>query len=259
MNQNDPVLLRDMEILIHVVELGRAARSTAGIKVRQPLAEILVRVQTEAERSGLKRLEDQLKEELNVKQVTYLDLTTDLVDSDLVDYIVKPNLPLLGKRLGKQLPIFKQKLITLDSREIVRNIRNRVETVIDLEGTSVHLEPEAFLIEVKSPDGYVAIEEQGYLAALNTQLTPELIQEGLVRETIRLLQEGRKKAGLAVSDRIHLGLQPSGMLLDALKTHLETLKNELLAKEIDFDVLEAADFSETVQIHDIAMPYWIKR
>jgi isoleucyl-tRNA synthetase len=258
-NLIDPVLLRDMEILIHVVELGRAARSTAGIKVRQPLAEILVRVQTEAERSGLKRLEDQLKEELNVKQVTYLDLTTDLVDSDLVDYIVKPNLPLLGKRLGKQLPIFKQKLITLDSREIVRNIRNRVETVIDLEGTSVHLEPEAFLIEVKSPDGYVAIEEQGYLAALNTQLTPELIQEGLVRETIRLLQEGRKKAGLAVSDRIHLGLQPSGMLLDALKTHLETLKNELLAKEIDFDVLEAADFSETVQIHDIAMPYWIKR
>jgi isoleucyl-tRNA synthetase len=250
----DTVLLHDMETLIRVVELGRAARSTAGVKVRQPLAEILVRVRTEAEMSGLRRLEDQLKEELNIKQVTYLDRTTDLLE-----YTIKPNLSLLGKRLGKQLPAFRQTLITLDSREIVRNIRNRAETVIDLEGTSVHFEPEAFLIEVKSPDGYVAIEEQGYLAALNTQLTPELIQEGLVRETIRLLQEGRKKAGLAISDRICLGLQPSDILLDALKTHQETLKNEVLAKEICFGAIEAADFSETVQIHNIEMQYWIKR
>lgn len=250
----DTVLLHDMETLIRVVELGRAARSTAGVKVRQPLAEILVRVRTEAEMSGLRRLEDQLKEELNIKQVTYLDRTTDLLE-----YTIKPNLSLLGKRLGKQLPAFRQTLITLDSREIVRNIRNRAETVIDLEGTSVHFEPEAFLIEVKSPDGYVAIEEQGYLAALNTQLTPELIQEGLVRETIRLLQEGRKKAGLAISDRIYLGLQPSGILLDAFRTHFETLKNEVLAKEICFGALEAADFSETVQIHNIEMQYWIKR
>lgn len=186
----DPVLLCDMDTLIRVIELGRAARSTAGVKVRQPLAEILVRVQTETEIIGLKRFEDQLKEELNVKRVTYLDLTTDFVG-----YVVKPNLPLLGKRLGKQLPMLKQILVTMDSHEIVRNIRNREETAIDLDGTWVHFEPEAFLIEVKSPDGYVAIEEQGYLAALNTQLTPELIEEGLVRDTIRLLQEARKKQG----------------------------------------------------------------
>ncbi len=250
----DPVLLHDMETLIRVVELGRAARATAGVRVRQPLAEILVRVRNEAEMNGLKRLEDQLKEELNVKQVGYLDWTTDFVD-----YVVKPNLPLLGKRLGKQLPMLKQKLTTLDSREIVRNIRTQVETVLDLDGTSVHLEPEAFFIEVKSPDGYVAIEEQGYLAALNTQLTQQLIQEGLVRSCIRLLQEARKKAGLAISDRIQLGVQTSGILLDALGTHLETVRSEVLAEEICLYAIEAATYSEIVSIHGIEMQYWIKR
>ena len=250
----DAELLRNMETLIRLVELGRSARSTAGVKLRQPLGELLVRVRTESEISGLKRFEAQLKEEVNVKQVTYLDLT-----AEFVDYTVKPNLPLLGKRLGRQLPILKQQLATLDSREIVDNIRRQADTVVELEGTSVHLEPEAFLFQMKSPDGYAAIEEQGYLAALNTKLTPELVQEGLVRQTIRLLQEARRKARLAISDRIHLGLQTSGVALDALKTHRETVKSEVLATEMCFDAIAHADYSGSFTIHDTEMRYWIKR
>ena len=252
----DAALLQDMTTLVRLVELGRAARSTAGVKLRQPLGEILVRVRTESEISGLKRFEAQLKEEVNVKQVTYLDLTTDFVD-----YTLKPNLPLLGKRLGQQLPRLIQKLTTLNScenREIVDNIRRQVDTAIELEGTLVQLEPEAFLIEAKSPTGYAAIEEQGYLAALNTQLTPELVQEGLARQTIRLLQEARRKAGLAISDRIHLGLQTSGVVLEALKTHRETIKGEVLATEVGFDAIAAADYSGTATVHDTEMKYWIK-
>lgn len=250
----DAVLLQDMDILIRLVELGRAARATAGVKLRQPLGELLVRVRTVSEMAGLKRFEDQLKAEINVKQVTYLDLATDFVD-----YIVKPNLPLLGKRLGKQLPILIQTLTTLDSREIVHNIRNHVDTVIDLEGTVVHLEPEAFLIKAKSPDGYAAIEDQGYLAALNTHLTPELIQEGLMRQAIRHLQEARKHAGLAISDRIQLGLQTSGLVLDALKAHRATVESEVLATEVRFDELAVADYSGTVTLYNTEMRYWIKR
>ena len=243
-----------MDTLIRLVELGRAARSTAGVKLRQPLGELLVRVRTEAEMAGIKRFEAQLKAEINVKQVTYLDLATDFVD-----YTVKPNLPLLGKRLGKQLPILIQKLTTLDSREIVHNIRNQVETIIDLEGIMVHLEPEAFLIKAKSPDGYAAIEDQGYLAALNTHLTPELIQEGLMRQAIRHLQEARKNAGLAISDRIQLGVQTSGLVLDTLKAHRATVESEVLATEVRFDELTVADYSGTVTLHNTEMRYWIKR
>jgi isoleucyl-tRNA synthetase len=220
-------LLADMATLIRMVELGRSARSTAGVKVRQPLAEILVRLRSEAEQAGLQRLEDQLKEELNVKQVTYLDLT-----ADFVDYTVKPNLPLLGKRLGKRLPVLTQTLATMDSREIVHNIRQGKATVLELAGESYALEPEAFFVEAKSPTGYAAVEDQGYLAALNTQLTPQLVQEGLVRDTIRLLQDVRKQAGLDVCDRISLALQTSGDLLAALQQHLETVKAEVLADEV---------------------------
>ncbi|PMB42015.1 isoleucine--tRNA ligase [Fischerella thermalis CCMEE 5330] len=244
----DTNLLRDMETLIRIVELGRAARATAKVKIRQPLGEILVRVRNQAEIAGLQRLEEQLKEELNVKKVTYLDIATDLVD-----YTIKPNLPLVGKRLGKQVPALKKKLETIDTREIVCNIREGKETVIHLDGKSYHLEPEAFLIEVNSPQGYAAIEEYGYLAALNTQLTPELIQEGVVREAIRLLQEVRKKAGLNLSDRIHLGLETSGTLLEALKTHLEIVKNEVLAQEIRFAQIKEACYNTCVNINDIQL------
>ena len=250
----DAGLLQDMAILIRLVELGRAARSTAGVKLRQPLGEILVRLRTEAEISGLKRFEAQLKEEVNVKQVTYLDLTTDFVD-----YTVKPNLPLLGQRLGQQLPILMQTLPTLDSREIVRNIHHQADTAIELEGTVVHFEPEAFLIKAKSPDGYAAIEVQGYLVALNTPLTPVLVQEGVARQTIRLLQEARRKAGLAISDRIHLGLQTSGVVLEALETHCETVKSEVLATAVCFEAIAAADYSGIATVHDTEMRYWIKR
>jgi isoleucyl-tRNA synthetase len=245
-------LLRDMETVVRVVELGRAARAIAGVKIRQPLAEILVRVRSEAEKAGLQRLESQLKEELNVKQVTYLDLTTDFVN-----YTVKPNLPLLGKRLGKRLSTLKRKLTELDSHEIVRNIRDGKVTQIELDGETYSFELEAFLIEVQSPEGYAAIEEQGYLAALNTQLTPELRQEGLVRDAIRLLQEARKKAGLALSDRIQLGLETSGDLLVALQVHLDTVKNEVLAERIEFAKIENAYYSEDMKVNQTEMICWM--
>ncbi len=240
----DEFLLRDMGTLMRVVEMGRAARNAAGIKTRQPLPEVLVRVPSEAEIAGLKRLDDQIQEELNVKSVTYLDVT-----SDFVDYTVKPNLPLLGKQLGKLLPKFRKKLETIDSREILHNISEGKETVIELDDQPYRFKPEAFLIEARSPENYVALEEHGYLMALNTQLTSELIQEGLVRDAIRLLQNARKKAGLDISDRIYLGLKTSGNLLESLKMHLQFVKNEVLAQEIRFEELEDAPYSEHLDVN----------
>jgi isoleucyl-tRNA synthetase len=240
----DESAMRDMSTLMRIVELGRATRAMAGVKTRQPLPQMLVRVQNEAELLGLKCLEDQLKEELNVRSVTYLDVT-----ADFVDYTVKPNLPLLGKRLGKKLPKLRTALATLDSREIVDNIRDGKETAIELDGELYHFEPEAFLIEAQSPKNYVALEEYGYLVALNTQLTKELIQEGLVRDAIRLLQNARKQAGLEVSERIELGVKTSGDLLESLNVHLELVKNEVLAVEIYFEELENAYYHQQIDVN----------
>ncbi|MDZ7704119.1 MAG: isoleucine--tRNA ligase [Trueperaceae bacterium] len=244
----DEALLRDMNALVRVVELGRGARATSGIKTRQPLPEVLVRVRSDAELAGLKRFEDQLKDELNVKSVSYLSVT-----ADFVDYNVKPNLPLLGKRLGKLIPELRRKLGAIDGKEIARNIREGRDTEIELGGEVWGLEPDAFLIEAQSPDGYAALEDQGYLAALNTQLTPELVEEGYARDVIRLVQNARKNAGLEVSDNIDLGLAAEGDLADAIITHQQAVAREVLASTLQTTSLDDARHQEEAEIEGMSL------
>ena len=177
----DPALLDDelrddMAALVRLVELGRAARASSGHKTRQPLPEVLVRVRDASELAGVKRLEAHLLDELNVKAVRYLDPT-----DTFVDYDVKPNLPLLGPRLGAKIPKLKAALDAADGSAIAANVRDGRATTVEVDGEPLDLEPEAFLLDAKSPEGYEAAEERGYLAALNTELTPELVQEGRAR------------------------------------------------------------------------------
>lgn len=239
----DDALLRDMNALVRVVELGRGARALSKVKTRQPLPEVLVRVRSREELAGLKRLEPQLLEELNVKRVTYLDPT-----ADFVAYDVKPNLPRIGKRFGKLIPALKKAIGETDGREVARNVREGRETVLMLDGEEHRLEPEAFLLDAKSPEGYAALEERGYLAALNTQLTPRLLQEGLARDAIRLVQNARKNAGLEVSDTIYLSLEAAGALAEALKTHHATIRSEVLADELTFEPLREVAYSEQAEV-----------
>lgn len=250
----DEALLRDMNALIRVVELGRAARAASGVKTRQPLPEVLVRVRSDDELQGLKRLEGQLLEELNVKAVRYLD-----VHADFVDYSVKPNLPLLGKRLGKRIPELKRQLAQMDGKEIAKNVREGKATELELAGEMLVLEPEAFLLDAKSPEGYAAVEERGYLAALNTQLTPELLQEGLMRDVVRLVQNARKNAGLDVSDHIELSLDTSGEVLEALETHQKTVQNEVLANRLTFGKALADSYRETAEVDGSPLTISLKK
>jgi len=244
----DEGLLSDMNTLIRVVELGRAARAATQIKIRQPLPGVLVRPRSNDELKGLKRLEEQLRDELNVKAVTYLDVT-----ADFVDYTVKPNLPIVGKRLGKLIPELKKVLAEIDGRLIARNIREGRVTELTLAGAVHTFEPEAFLIDAKSPAGYVALEDRGYLVALNAQLTPELVREGLAREVIRLVQNARKNAGLAVSDTIRLSFETSGELLAAITAHLEAIKAEVLATAVQLSSLDHPQYREEAAVDGVAL------
>jgi isoleucyl-tRNA synthetase len=221
----DDALMRDVAVVQRLVELGRSARAASGHKVRQPLPEVLVRVRSDAERDGVSRLEDQLRDELNVKRVRYLDLTDAFLDYDL-----KPNLPLIGKRLGKRIPALRAALAAADPRAIASAVREGREVTFELGGERITLEPEALLLDARSPEGFAAVEDRGYLVALDTTLTPALVREGLARDAVRLVQDARKQAGLDVSDRIELWLRADdATAAQAIAEHGATLRSETLA------------------------------
>jgi isoleucyl-tRNA synthetase len=234
----DDALIRDMAALQRVVELGRAARANSGHKVRQPLPEVLVRLRTPEEQAGVARLEDQVAEELNVKVVRYLDVT-----DEFVDYTVKPDLPKVGKRFGKRVPALRAALAAADGREIARLVRDGAPIELELDGERVTLRPDEVLLDAKSPEGYAAVEDRGYLAALNTTLTPELRREGLMRDAVRLVQDARKQAGLEVSDRIVLGLAADDPeAAAAISEHGDTVAGETLAVTLRHEPLDDAEF-----------------
>jgi isoleucyl-tRNA synthetase len=220
----DHELLHDMSVLQRIVELGRSARAESGVKTRQPLPELLVRVRNDAEQAGLRQLEADLLDELNVKKISYLD-----VAADFIDYSVRPNLPLVGKRVGKLIPELRRVLDEIDGRELARAIREGRDTTLLLNGESFTFEPEAFLLDARSPEGYAAAEDRGYLAALDTQLTPELIREGYARDLIRVIQNARRNAGLEVSDKIDLVLEAGAELTEVMEEFGSVIAGEVLA------------------------------
>jgi isoleucyl-tRNA synthetase len=238
-----------------VVELGRAARAASGHKTRQPLPEVLVRVPSEAELAGLKRLEDALRDELNVKSVRYLDPT-----DPFVAYDVRPHLPKVGKRLGKRVPAVRAALAAADGQAIARAVAEGRPFELDVEGETVAFAPDELLLDARSPEGYAAVEDRGALAALRTELTPALVREGLMRDAVRLVQDARKQAGLEVSDRIELALAASdGEARAALEEHAATLAQEVLATTLGFGGLAEASFRLEAELGDGSLAIAMRR
>ncbi len=199
----DEALLADTAQLLAVVGLGRSARRTAGLRVRQPLSELLVRVpRVEA----LRALEDELREELNVKSVRYLG-----VSDTLVTYQIKPNLPVVGRKYGRLVPALRSALAALppeQAREAARKVEAGESFTLAVEGQQLELAPNEVLVEATSPPGYVVAEENGILVALNTTITPDLRLEGQARDLVRFIQDARKAADFAIADRIEVAIQP---------------------------------------------------
>jgi len=227
--QIDEELLENTAQLQQVVGLGRSARKSANIRVRQPLAELLVRAQRV---EALRLLEDELRDELNVKSVRYLD-TTDT----LVTYRLKANLREVGRKYGPLVPALRRTLETLPP-DLARDLAKKVEAgqsfELSVDGQSLTLQPSEVLVEAASPPGYEVAEADGYLVALNTALTPELKREGQARDLVRFIQDARKAADFAIADRIEVQMQPRGdvdlaSLIDSFGEYIkaETLANSL--------------------------------
>jgi len=226
----DEQMVADTETLLRAVTLGRAARKGAGLKVRQPLRELWLRAPTTAATEGLRRFEAELRDELNVKAVRYLDSTTDLVD-----YRFKPNLRLVGKKYGKLVPALTAALRELSgdtARDAARAVEDGRPVALVVDGQALALLPEELLVETSSPQGYAVAEENGLLVALDTTLTDELREEGLARELVRNIQDARKNADFAIADRIAVYMSGAGEIAAIIERWGDYIRAETLADDL---------------------------
>jgi isoleucyl-tRNA synthetase len=226
-------LLRDVAVVQKVVSLGRAARAAANLRVRQPLPAVLVRVPEEDSAEALHTHREQVLEELNVKAMRFLSR-----DDELVSYRVKPNLPRIGKRYGKLVPAIRQALDQAEGAAIATAVAQGREFPLVVEGQALRFGPEDVLIETASAEGYVSSREEGYLVALDTRVTEELRNEGLMRELTRTIQEGRKQAKYNVADR-----EVVRYLVEATPRVTALLKDEQTNRYIDEETLTVSSVS----------------
>jgi isoleucyl-tRNA synthetase len=223
---DDEQLLHDIGVVQKVVGLARAARGQSGVRTRQPLSRLLLRAPDDAAAKALEDHKDQILEELNVKSIEFIAR-----DEGLVNYRIKPNLPKLGKEYGKRLPDIRRALENEDGAAVAGMVARGENVTISIPSGELSLTSEDLIIETSSAEGYACGADAGYLTALDTSLTEELIREGVARELIRTVQESRKQAGLEVSDRIVLGISGTAGVEAALNEHRDYLMSETLATE----------------------------
>jgi isoleucyl-tRNA synthetase len=246
-----------MAVVRHVVGLGRVARKSAGLRVRQPLARMLVVVQGAQEREALVRHQGDLLEELNVKVVELLDSS-----ATLLSYRVKPNLRLLGPRLGKQLPALRAALENLDPRvagEVARAVAAGATVTLSFDAGSLMLAPDELLVESAALAGYAVAQEGGVQVALDATITEELRREGLARDLVRAVQEARKNAGLALADRIALQLDGADDLSQVLAEWGRYIQSETLAETLTLATPSAHAYAESVMLDGVPLTVGVAR
>ena len=219
----DKDLEADMKELLEIVVLGRACRNTANIKNRQPIGTMYVK----AEKKMDKFYTDIIADELNVKEVKF----ADDVES-FISYSFKPQLRTVGPKYGKLLGGIRQALTDIDGTAAMNELRTNGILKLDINGNDVELTEEDLLIETAQTEGYVSESDGETSVVLDTNLTPELIEEGFVREIISKIQTMRKEAGFEVMDKIKVYAHGNDKIQDVMKAHEDEIKSEVLADEM---------------------------
>ena len=224
----DEQLEAGMEAVRRTVELGRAARAQAKVKLRQPLRKAVV-VASDAEREAIQRLAGVVASELNVKELDFVQS-----EAELVAYRVKPNYRSLGPRFGKKMPQVAAAIEALDAAGVAEQLEAGAEVGIAIDGKEHTLSADDINLVMEPLEGYQVEAEAGHAVALELDLDDELRREGLAREVVRAVQEARKQAGLEVSDRISLELGGDDELLAAAQEHESYIAGETLATTVGY-------------------------
>ena len=234
----DKKLEADMEVVLEAVVLGRACRNTANIKNRQPIGKMFVKADAALSQFYL----DIIKDELNVKES---ELTEDV--SALTTYSFKPQLKTLGRRFGKNINVVREILAGLDGQAAMAELKEKGTLTIQVEGVDEALAEEDLLIEAAQMEGYVSDSDHGVTVVLDTNLTPELLEEGFVREVISKVQTMRKDAGFEVMDHIQLYVKDNDKVKDIVQKNEESLCSDVLADGVTYD--EVSGFTKEWSIN----------
>ena len=216
-------LEEDMEELLKIVVLGRAARNTANIKNRQPIGTMYVK----AEKEMGQFYTDIIADELNVKEVKF---AKDV--ESFISYSFKPQLRTVGPKYGKLLNGIRKALSEINGTEAMNELRSKGVLTLDIDGSKAELTEEDLLIETAQTEGYVTETDGDVSVVLDTNLTPELIEEGFVREIVSKIQTMRKEAGFEVMDKIHIYAKDNERILELMKNHKEEIMSEVLAEDV---------------------------
>jgi isoleucyl-tRNA synthetase len=232
----DEKLNQDMVTVMKLASLGHAARNSDNLKVRQPLAEAAFVIGNADEQSVVADYADLLEDELNVKEVSLLGSA-----SEAVAFSLNPLPKQLGQRFKSLFPKVRQALLALPADKSARKLLDGKNLSINIDSEVYEIKPDEVEVRAEAKEGYAVASEGAYLAALVTELTPELVDEGLVREFVRRVQSLRKDADLDIADRIHLYYTASDRLNKAIKSFQpyimeETLTTEMTAGETPEDL-----------------------
>ena len=216
-------LEKDMDEVLEIVVMGRACRNTANIKNRQPIGTMFIKANKELSDFYKEIIED----ELNIKKVVF---TQDV--RDFTTYTFKPQLKTVGPKYGKLLGGIRQHLAALDGNAAMDELNEKGVLHFEVNGEAVDLTKDDLLIDMAQMEGYVSEGDGDVTVVLDTNLTPELLEEGFVREIISKIQTMRKEAGFEVMDRIAVSYQGNEKIAGIFKKNAAIIKAEVLADEI---------------------------
>ena len=240
----DHELSERMQLLREIASLGRKARMESRLKVRQPLAKVEVILATTDHQSWLAAHDDLIREELNVKELAYVEQA-----DEYIRYQIQPNFQRLGPRIGKLMPHLKQRLLDCDGRTLLAELNDHGQVTIDVGEEALVLDEEDLQFRLQARDGWAAAQGESCVVVLATELTPQLVREGLARDLVRLVQDRRKQLDCAFTDRIEIGIETEAPeLLAAISENHDFIVGETLSRKLVTEALDTVDSSE----HEIA-------
>jgi isoleucyl-tRNA synthetase len=232
-----------MALVQRVVSLGRAARESAGLKLRQPLASAIVGLPNARDAQGLRRLAEEVEEELNVKEVK-----TVTASSDLVDIVIHPLPAQLGRKYGRRYPAIRQALLGLNPLDVAAAVEGGDRVAVTVDAEQIEVLPEEIEVRKSPKPGLAVAEDAGYLVAVTTEISDELRWEGFAREISRNIQVLRKESGLEISDRIRTTIDADATLAAVWAIHGPEIAADTLSVSLEQSAPVAGASTTTVRL-----------